>query len=81
MTEPREPLYRRARNAVIDRLGRGDWRPGGMIPSEMALAAELGVSPGTMRKAIRARAPSSPSRRRAAPGSASSASRTARAAR
>ena len=52
MTEPREPLYRRARNAVIDRLSRGDWPPGAMIPSELALAAELGVSPGTMRKAI-----------------------------
>lgn len=53
MSEPlREPLYIRARNAIIDRLSHGDWRPGDMIPAELALAAELNVSPGTIRKAI-----------------------------
>lgn len=48
----REPLYAAIRRALVDRLTRGDWPPGAMIPSEMALAAEMRVSPGTVRKAI-----------------------------
>ncbi len=34
------------------RIGRGDWLPGAIIPSEIQLAQELGVSQGTVRKAI-----------------------------
>lgn len=48
----RQPLYLEVRNALADRLARGDWAPGAAIPAELTLAAELGVSPGTMRKAI-----------------------------
>ena len=47
-----QPLYARARNIMVDRLISGHWRPGEMLPSEFALAAELGVSQGTMRKAL-----------------------------
>lgn len=47
-----QPLYVRARNIMVDRLIEGHWRPGEMLPSEFALAAELGVSQGTMRKAL-----------------------------
>ncbi|MEP0944451.1 MAG: GntR family transcriptional regulator [Rhizobiaceae bacterium] len=47
-----QPLYVRARNIMVDRLISGQWRPGEMLPSEFALAAELGVSQGTMRKAL-----------------------------
>ena len=47
-----QPLYVRARNIMVDRLIAGHWRPGEMLPSEFALAAELGVSQGTMRKAL-----------------------------
>jgi GntR family transcriptional regulator len=47
-----QPLYVRARNIMVDRLINGDWRPGEMLPSEFALAAEIGVSQGTMRKAL-----------------------------
>lgn len=46
------PLYARVRETLIERLDRGDWRPGGALPSEIALARELGVSQGTVRKAI-----------------------------
>lgn len=48
----RQPLYLEVRNRLADRLARGDWAPGAAIPAELTLAAELGVSPGTMRKAI-----------------------------
>lgn len=48
----REPLYATVRKALVERLTRGEWQPGGLIPGETALAAEMGVSPGTMRKAI-----------------------------
>ena len=47
-----QPLYVRARNVMVERLIEGHWRPGEMLPSEFALAAELGVSQGTMRKAL-----------------------------
>lgn len=49
---PREPLYVTVRNALADRLSRGDWVPGESIPAELTLAGEMQVSPGTMRKAI-----------------------------
>lgn len=53
MAEPdREPLYLRIRHALIDRLTGGEWAPGSAIPAELTLAAEAGVSPGTVRKAI-----------------------------
>jgi GntR family transcriptional regulator len=46
------PLYAQVRELMIRRLLRGDWRPGELLPSEGRLAAEFGVSQGTMRKAL-----------------------------
>ena len=37
---------------MVDRLISGQWRPGQLLPSEFAIAAELGVSQGTVRKAL-----------------------------
>jgi GntR family transcriptional regulator len=46
------PLYRQVKDALMKRLGDGSWAPGQMLPSEPEIAAELGVSPGTVRKAL-----------------------------
>jgi GntR family transcriptional regulator len=50
------PLYRQVRDMLIRRLVDGVWQPGQPLPSEMQLAAELGVSQGTVRKALDAMA-------------------------
>jgi GntR family transcriptional regulator len=47
-----EPLYAQVRSALIARLTSGEWTPGVVLPGESALAAEMRVSPGTVRKAI-----------------------------
>ncbi len=46
------PLYRQVRDALIRRLIDREWLPGQPLPSEIQLAAELGVSQGTVRKAL-----------------------------
>ena len=46
------PLYRQVRDVMARRIADGQWAPGGLIPSEMALAEEFGVSQGTVRKAL-----------------------------
>jgi GntR family transcriptional regulator len=46
------PLYLQLRDALVQRIANGDWRPGAAIPNEANLAEEFGVSPGTMRKAL-----------------------------
>jgi GntR family transcriptional regulator len=40
------------RELLIAKVGKGEWLPGSIIPSEINLAQELGVSQGTVRKAI-----------------------------
>jgi len=50
------PLYQQIREALTRRLASGDWPPGMILPSEMALAKEYGVSQGTIRKALDAMA-------------------------
>ncbi|MET0314669.1 MAG: GntR family transcriptional regulator [Hansschlegelia sp.] len=50
------PLYRQVRDRLIRRLVDGVWAPGEPLPSEFQLAAELGVSQGTVRKALDAMA-------------------------
>lgn len=45
-------LYMQIKELLTSRIGKGDWLPGAIIPSEMQLALELGVSQGTVRKAI-----------------------------
>jgi GntR family transcriptional regulator len=46
------PLYRQVRDLLVDRLVAGFWKPGDLLPSEFQLAGELGVSQGTVRKAL-----------------------------
>jgi len=46
------PLYAQVRELMIGRMLRGEWRPGEILPSEGRLAAEFGVSQGTVRKAL-----------------------------
>jgi len=45
-------LYIQVKDLLLARIAKGDWSPGNIIPSEMSLAHELGVSQGTVRKAI-----------------------------
>jgi GntR family transcriptional regulator len=40
------------RDTFIDRILTGQWKSGGVIPSELELARELAVSAGTVRKAL-----------------------------
>ncbi|MCP8937701.1 GntR family transcriptional regulator [Alsobacter sp. SYSU M60028] len=46
------PLYQQVRDMFVRRLVDGRWTPGQALPSEMELAAEIGVSQGTVRKAL-----------------------------
>lgn len=50
------PLYKQVREALVRRLIDGAWTPGMMLPSETQIAVELGVSQGTVRKALDAMA-------------------------
>jgi GntR family transcriptional regulator len=47
-----QPLYAQVKALMMQRLIAGQWRPGEMLPSEFQLAAEFGVSQGTVRKAL-----------------------------
>jgi GntR family transcriptional regulator len=47
-----EPLYVQVRNLLAQRIADGVWPPGTMLPNEIELARELGVSSGTVRKAL-----------------------------
>jgi GntR family transcriptional regulator len=46
------PLYVQVKEVMIRRMVDGQWRPGQALPNEQQLAAELGVSQGTVRKAL-----------------------------
>jgi GntR family transcriptional regulator len=46
------PLYLQLRDAMVERIATGQWKPGTMVPNEGDLAREFGVSPGTIRKAL-----------------------------
>lgn len=46
------PLYAKARETLLERIRSGAWKPGQAIPNEFEIAAELGVSQGTARKAL-----------------------------
>lgn len=47
-----EPLYRAARSRLVQALASGQYGPGHAIPPEKDLAAEFGISIGTLRKAV-----------------------------
>lgn len=45
------PLYSQVRDLLVRQIIEGQWKPGSYLPSEPQLAAEFGVSIGTIRKA------------------------------
>lgn len=47
-----QPLYKQVYNVLVRRIAEGQWQPGEVLPSEQALASELRVSQGTVRKAL-----------------------------
>ncbi len=52
MNPARRPLYAQTETELTRRIADGTWLPGAPLPAEPVLAAELGVSPGTLRKAL-----------------------------
>lgn len=48
----RRALYLQVRDLLTERIARGTWKGGSHIPNEMDLAREVGVSSGTVRKAL-----------------------------
>lgn len=46
------PLYKIVFDTIIGRITSGELKPGAMLPSEIDLAKEMGVSQGTARKAL-----------------------------
>jgi GntR family transcriptional regulator len=48
----RKPLYKTTETEMIRRIDSGDWPVGMRLPNEFGLAAEFGVSQGTMRRAL-----------------------------
>ncbi len=46
------PLYQQVADILTQRIASGEWEPGMVLPSEPKLAENLGVSPGTVRKAL-----------------------------
>jgi GntR family transcriptional regulator len=46
------PLYRQVRDTLVKRIAGGVWLPGQVLPSEPDIAADLGVSQGSVRKAL-----------------------------
>ena len=47
-----QPLYLQLRDALAERIASGEWKPGDIIPNEVDLARELGVSQGTVRRSL-----------------------------
>jgi GntR family transcriptional regulator len=45
-------LFLQVRDALAQRIVSGEWRPGSAVPNERDLAHEIGVSAGTVRKAL-----------------------------
>jgi GntR family transcriptional regulator len=45
-------LQRKVYDIIVRRMAQGEWRAGECLPSEHALAKELGVSQGTVRKVL-----------------------------
>src|SRR5262245_19416931 len=48
----REPLYLQVCELLTRRIADGAWKPNTTLPNEMELAREMGVSTGTVRKAL-----------------------------
>ena len=48
------PLYLQVRDHLAQEIAAGERKPGSSLPSEVDLARELGVSAGTLRRALEA---------------------------
>ena len=48
----REPLYLQVCDLLTRQIASGAWKPNATLPNELELARELGVSTGTVRKAL-----------------------------
>jgi GntR family transcriptional regulator len=48
----REPLYLQVCELLTGQIANRTWQPNAALPNEVDLARELGVSPGTVRKAL-----------------------------
>jgi GntR family transcriptional regulator len=46
------PIYLQVCDVLTERIARGEWKPGRSIPNEIDMARDLGVSSGTVRKAL-----------------------------
>jgi GntR family transcriptional regulator len=46
------PIYLQVCDALTERIAKGEWKPGQAIPNEIELARSLGISSGTVRKAL-----------------------------
>jgi GntR family transcriptional regulator len=46
------PLYEEVHQRITQALAAGQWKPGQLIPSEIELARQFGVSKGTVRRAL-----------------------------
>src|SRR5690606_30748158 len=46
------PLYLQVRDVLVQRIVVGHWKPGAPLPNETHLAQQLGISSGTVRKAL-----------------------------
>lgn len=47
-----DPLYQKVIDRIVAQISSGELLPGSMLPSEMQIAAEAGVSQGTARKSL-----------------------------
>lgn len=47
-----KPLFSQVRDELASRIAGGTWKTGALLPNEIELAIELGVSQGTIRKAL-----------------------------
>jgi GntR family transcriptional regulator len=45
-------LYLQVQDTLAQRIASGEWKPGSAVPNEADLALEMGVSAGTVRKAL-----------------------------
>jgi GntR family transcriptional regulator len=46
------PLYLQVKDMLVQHIVAGAWKPGAAIPNEIELSRELGISVGTVRKAL-----------------------------
>uniref|UniRef100_A0A1I7YHE2 HTH gntR-type domain-containing protein n=1 Tax=Steinernema glaseri TaxID=37863 RepID=A0A1I7YHE2_9BILA len=52
-TEPSMPAYLQIKNFVLEKIQSGQWREGDLIPTELALCEQFGVSRMTVNRALR----------------------------